>query len=384
MKECCYILLLAIALLAGSCAEDDHVVCPEPVRILLVYVATDNNLSGLEQAKLQAIRDGMTGKATDRIIVYRDTKNAPARLMELERHGVREIAVYGTENSASPEIFSHVVNDVKAMFPADIYGLLVFSHASGWLPEGVYNAFNAGNYDDTKLTAAPYSRSVIIDGADEMELADFATAIPEAFFDYIVFEACFMAGIEVAYELREKAPVIFASSAEIVHPGFEPAYPSALPKLFAGDIPAFGQSVFSQVLTYADDNPQRSATYSMIQTAGLDALASFVRGNCDFSRGVETTDVQRFDRLKGNRLFFDFGDYYGRLLDTDAQRSELALLIDACVSWKSATPEFMTQSSGLNGFAIAEHSGLTAYIPQTALPGLNAAYGGLGWTQATR
>ena len=34
-----------------------------------------------------------------------------------------------------------------------------------------------------------------------MEITDFAMALPDHLFEFIIFEACNMAGIEVAYEL---------------------------------------------------------------------------------------------------------------------------------------------------------------------------------------
>lgn len=394
MKRLFYILLFLPLLILVSCSRDVYHPGQEPSRVLLAYIGTDNNLSGLEQAKLEGLRQGRTGRTNERIIAYVDNRRGNAKLYDLSGEAATEvIATYGKENSASADVLARVIRDVRTMYPADHYGLLVFSHASGWLPEGTLNnpygggeAFESDivNWNETFLTTerAVSSRSIIIDGDREMDLRDFAAAIPDGMFDYIVFEACFMAGIEVAYELRRKAPYVLASSAEIVHPGFEPVYPSATPDLLAGNLERFGQSVFDHTLTYSETDVKRSATYSVIRTAGLDDLAGFIRRNCDFSKEVRVSDIQHFDRLKTHRLFFDFGDYYSRLLDTERQRSELAGLIRDCVVWKEATAEFMTQAKGYEGFTIDKHSGLTTYIPQTAFPYLNQAYGGLSWSRA--
>lgn len=83
------------------------------------------------------------------------------------------------------------------------YGFIVFSHASGWLPQGT-------------LTSP---LSIIMDKKQEMELSDFAQAIPDKTFNYIIFEAYFMSRIEVAYELKKKSDYILASLAEILSPG---------------------------------------------------------------------------------------------------------------------------------------------------------------------
>ena len=371
--------ILFVSLLAATSCVKEHGddLVPEPTHTLLVYMGGDNNLQTEVYQKLFALRDGWTGKENHNIVVYIDYKGSPATLLHITKDAngnyINEtLAVYSYENSASAATLSRVIGDTRTLYPADCFGLLIFSHASGWLPSGTLN-------DPTK-PAQTLSRSIIVDDAGgEMELADFADAIPDGLFDYIVFETCFMAGIEVAYELREKTPLIFASSAEIVAPGFTSVYKTETRKLLSGDVQAFGTGVFEHTLTYGIEDYHRSATYSVIRTAGLDALASFVRDNCNFTQEVDISDVQHFDRLKGYRLFFDFEDYYGRLLDTDAQRAELARLIAECVDWKAATPEFMTQSPGLNGFTIAEHSGLTTYILQTAFPCLTEAYRNLDW-----
>lgn len=362
-------LWLFIALCFTSCGEHEQSIGTEPTRLLLAYIGVDNNLNTLETEKLNALRNGWTGKPTDHILAYVDKAGAGASLYNLSVEPGSEpllLESYGKENSANAATLSRVINDVLNTYKADRYGLLVFSHASGWLPEG------------TLYTA---TRSIMIDGKSEMELKDFAAAIPDGVFDYIVFECCFMAGIEVAYELRHKANHILASSAEIVHPGFAPIYADATNKLLEGNLSGFGQQVFNHTLTYADNSINRSATYSHINTQALEPLAAFIRNNCDFSQTIVLSDIQHFDRLDGYRLFFDFEDYYSRLLDSDTQRQELSRLIENVVSWKASTSEFMTQQSGYNGFTITKHSGLTTYIPQSRFGYLNDKYKTLEWAE---
>lgn len=125
--------------------------------------------------------------------------------------------------SASAETFGRVLQEVADAYPADSYGLIFFSHASGWLPAGTLQK---------PQTPQNRSRSIGVDdggmGRSEMDMADFADAIPGGMFDFIVFETCLTAGAEVAYQLRGKTDFMLASSAEIVSPGFTPVYPLAL------------------------------------------------------------------------------------------------------------------------------------------------------------
>ena len=320
-----------------------------------------------------------------RLFVYHDALGIIPRLCEIAADGsFLPIETYAEENSASAEVFGRVVRQVLRDYPATSYGLVVFSHASGWLPEGRLN--KPVKKDDR----AASSRSVIMDGSREMELVDFASAIPDGAFDWITFEACYMAGIEVAYELRNKTDYILASSAEIVSPGFTLIYKSSLGDLLAPATPqSFGQAVYDNAMTYAATDYRRSATYSMIRTSALEPLAAFVRENCDLGREeypaavISPSTVQHFDRpVKGGyNLFFDFEDYFSRLIDDTALSSELGRLLRAAVVWREATPSFLPT---YGGFAVDKHSGLTTYIRQPDLTYLNDAYHNLQWAKAIK
>ena len=378
MKHRIYILF-AMFIAMSSCTKEEG--DPKNLHTLLVYIGTDNNLSGFGQEKIDAIAQNFNPQQ-GRIVVFIDNNGEEAQLYEITKNTAGKTVIndyksYPNANSASKELFSYVITDVLRSFSSDSYGLLVFSHASGWLPQGAYTQLSQGRlpnpaYSDDK------TKSLIIDGSSEMEMAEFAAAIPDGMFDYIVFETCFMAGIEIAYELRHKTKYIFASSAEIVHPGYAPAYPAALSKLLSGALDEFGQRVFDHVLTYNESNASRSATYSVISTAGLEALALFIRQNCDFTKPVDIQEIQHFDRLGNYRLFFDFEDYFFRLLETGEQKAELSRLIADCVTWKAATNKFMSQ------FTITKHSGLTTYIPQEQFSGLNEQYQQTVWAKAIK
>jgi len=273
-------------------------------------------------------------------------------------------------NSASAKVFGTVLRQVRELCPAPSYGLVLFSHASGWLPEGTYNnpALRSGS------SGQGSTRSIIQDGSDEMEIPAFAAAIPEGMLDFIIFEACHMAGVEVAWELKNKTDYIVASSAEIVSPGFARCYTDALPHLFkkTADLQGFCRAVETDYATRSGD--YASLTLSLIDTKGLDALADAVR-----SIGAPQDDrvnAQSFDRYGGN-LFFDLQDSFKEA--TADQQAVLRSAIDRCVLWKAATAAFMP---AYGGFGIEAHCGLTIYIPQERYPRLNAAYKSLSWYRA--
>lgn len=363
-------LMAAAAVLAGLAAcETTEIALPVWDRVLLIYFGGDNNLSEETYQKIEAIKGGLI--ADDplcRVVLYHDPADGVPVLSELKNVGgqalVDTIAVYGEENSAAPEVLIHIINSTREKYPARRYSMLVFTHGSGWLPQGALNN--------------PGMRSIVMDGDAEMELAAFAGAIPDGMFDCVVFEACLMAGVEVAYEMRKKTGYILASSAEIVSPGFTPVYSGALHYLLRGEIEGFAKEAYAYVDRQKDD--MRSGTISVIRTDGLEELAAFIAANCNPDIKPDIASIQRFDRNR-HILFLDFEDYYSRLLEQDSRRIDLSRLIDNCVVWKEATPTFLPNASG---FSINQYSGMTVYMPQEAYPALNRRYEETEWQKASK
>lgn len=253
------ILLMAFPLLSSCWKEEADNLPVIPNRTILFYMAGDNSLADETQQKIDALAQAWSIGGNNHLLVYQDRggEHLP-RLLALradaDGRGTAEVLEeYADENSASTAVFARVLNDMVRHYPGSDYGLVVFSHSSGWLPAGTF--------------AQP--RSVVTDGVAEMELIDFARIIPNGQFRFIIFESCLMAGAEVAYELKDKTDYIVASSAEILSPGFTPLYATMLEKLYKGrpDLTGFARAYFDYCNQLPADS--RSATISVISTAGL-------------------------------------------------------------------------------------------------------------------
>ncbi|GHT51153.1 clostripain [Bacteroidia bacterium] len=370
-KSLPYCLIFCFCLAFSACEDEDDIAVEQ---VLLVYLGGDNNLSWEADAKRIAIMRGWNGEVNTRILIYQDPSNATPTLQEVIRQNgentTRTIATYDEENSASAGVFARVVADVKRRYrPTVSYGLLVFSHGTGWLPQSTYTQPRSSSL-----------RTLVVDHSDEMDIIDMAATIPDGTFEYIIFEACLMANIEVAYEFRNKTNYILASSAEILSPGFTGIYSASINHLWAGynGLKSFAEDAFSHWNNQAGQ--LHSATFSIIKTAELQPLATFIKENADTTKTVDISAIQHFDR-HSYHLFFDFEDYYSRLLDSDNQREELTHLIDNAVVWAMATETFMPEreEDGQIGFSVDKHSGMTSYIPQASFPFLNEEYKKLHW-----
>ncbi|MGJ1265551.1 clostripain-related cysteine peptidase [Sphingobacterium spiritivorum] len=371
MKKSNILFFVFCFLLLWSCRKDKLDILPEPAvsRTVLVYMGGNNNLQNETYEKIESLRQGYKS-GMGRLLIYQAVRDAAPRLLEIYadpsgKGRKRLLKTYEKHNAADANVFAQVLLDVKQAAPAQSYGLILFSHASGWLPQGTLNK----------------PRTLLQNQENDLELRNLAAVLPDQSFDFMIFESCFMTGIEVVYELKDKTRYIIASSAEILSPGFTPIYPKLLPYLYTkeADLKGFSETIFSYYNNLSGD--YRSATISLIDVRPLPQLAEWVRANA--SKPLKESElklVQHFDRYTNYRLFFDFADYYNKRTMSQSQVT-LQSILDKIIVYKASTPQFLL---GQSGFTIRTHSGITSYIPQTRFPYLNTEYAKLKWAAETQ
>ena len=376
-----------------------------PKRNILFYIATDEGLTidGDAPEKIDQVREGWCpGKGE--MIIYVDRMGQQGsyllRVNETKdangRYGLDTLYYpYGEENSADPEVLSRVVNRVIQDFPADSYGMIFFSHGSGWLPEGTLSR----------------PRSLVIDNNNgggknnkEMEYYDFAAAIPDKQFDFIILEACLMADVMFMYELRNKAEYVLASSAEIVTPGFggnnsivTNTYKDEIMGLYNTNgnvkdvVSGFAQSYCDYMMLKYSEYNFYCFTLSLIDMGEMNNLASvtksILRGKSIDETFLIVDSIQHFDRPRSNQVvsgygrsnkYFDFAHTIKNLV-SDSEYKVFDDQMKKTVVWSAATKSFLLSDYG---FYINHHSGLTTYIEQSVFPFLNSKYKESSWYKA--
>lgn len=308
---------------------------------------------------------------------------------------------------ADPEVMSDVLGYIKETFPAGKYGMIFSSHASGWLPKGYYgNSSRASVLSGKKLTldgtpsvrefpmtgTIPYYEIDYPDGimtksvgrgelpggreVYEMTLQEFAGAIPMNL-DYLIFDACFMGGIETAYELKDKVRYIAASQTETMADGM--AYKTIVQRLLNEyDLKAVCRDFYEQYA--ARSGSDRSATISLIRTDGLEALAStcsvlFEKYRNQMNR-VSSSAIQRYYR--GNEhWFYDLEDILVQSGINVSDLVELKTALEKCVIYTAHTDYFM------NTIPLRTDCGFSMYLPKAGNAELNSFYRNLQWNKAS-
>lgn len=386
--------------------------------VLLLYSAGYNDLSRFLSEDIAELKaNWLPGKhrSENVLLIYShlpamgndfSTPNPPVltRVWKNDAGGVvtDTLVVYAPDaRSATSSQLNEVLSYVKETFPAKSYGMIFSSHATGYLPAGYYSNPKGYVFQDRKVMGVsgagdrfveyvapvydpelPAVKSigqdrVMMEGPTrsyEMELNGFADAIP-MYMDYILFDACLMGGVEVAYGLRDKCRYLGFSQAEVLAEGFD--YSRVTTHLLAGESPdpqGVCEDYFNQYIIQS--GVYQSATISMIDCSRMDRLADVCGILFEKYReaiaSVSPGRVQRF--FRGDyHWFYDLKDI---LIEAGVSDEELASVDEAlneCVVYKGYTPRFM------NVFEIEVFSGFSMYLPCNGGEELDKYYKTLQW-----
>ena len=402
-----YLILLAAVLLAG-CNGIERPFTGTFDQVLIYYGMGYNNLSGNLRTNLDQLRsDVLPGLSYDKAIVvfshntsvsgdYK-TYNEPV-LMRFYRGSdgkpvTDTLKVYDNMDvSASKESMRQVLEDVKERFPARRYGLLVSSHGTGWLPPGYnYNAEAprqtrrkalaqpAQPWPETKAIGNQYLGSSA--NTTWVQLEDFAEAIP-MHLDYLILDNCLSGAVEVAYELKDVCDRLVISPAEILTAGM--VYSTLSWDMFAGRDPDL-RTYCREYFQYYDaqSGNHRAGTVTLVESAGLDALAGAFGAIVDAHRAALADpalreSVQRYYYGSSSlRFFYELRDLCVQLGATPAELDRLGAALAAAVPYHAETPMFFD-------LPLERCCGLSVYIPESGRPALNDYYRSLAWNRAVR
>ena len=314
------------------------------------------------------------------------------------------LKIYADTTVATRKTIVHdVLSIAKERYPAKNYGVLISSHGTGWAPQGYcYSPPDKSNGTIWGLSSGIYEgpakyyeerpllKSIGSHFAGsaahsiEIEIQDLAEAIP-MHLDYILFDACFMGCVEVAYELKDKCDRICFSQTEILSNGMD--YKNLLSVLFAEDGPNIEKCAENYFNMYKDQSSvtMRSATISVVDCRKLDALAEVVARHSNAIKELSVNKTAknkvqgyfqpRYSRYHG--IFFDLESTIKESGATEEELEELSSALNEAVLCKYATASFLGE------FAIKTHCGLSMYIPDSDRHILNEYYKSLEWNKAT-
>lgn len=380
--------LLAVALLFALPACDKKHDEPEPTpasRTVLIYAVASNNLSSyLSDDKNEMIlaAPNVEGLGKDvRVLLYSVASQSAteATLAELSQSipgqwSFKPLKSYDRDVfSTDPVRMREVFKDLREYAPSDYYSLIFWSHGTGWIPnfsdhqvpEGMMKSYGMDKYQGV---------------TDYCDIHELSYAIPDSMFDYIWFDCCYMMGVEVAYQLRNKCEYIAGYPTEDWSMGMN--YETTLPLLVASrpDLAGAGKAFFDYY-----NNQNLAVTVTVMKTDGFDRLAQAAADIYAFgSRPANSLGLQNYSRLKTD--MFDFGQYTKRYLNfSEPEAALLEAEFDAALREMTVYAGCSTKNFNgtYNAFDPAKYSGLSCYFPGTASESFDTYYQSLDWPKRT-
>lgn len=290
------------------------------------------------------------------------------------------IATYDLPQLYSEQMLSEIFCDMTVRAPAKEYGLFIGSHGKGWIPKNsaslggssTYSTFSAEHLESiwTPAPGAIMVRHIGDTTSTQVDTTEIAGALKSTgcHLSYIIFDACYMANVESAYDLKEVTDYILGSACEIIANGMP--YGDILP-IMASTSPLLDRlnNSAKAFVDYYKINRQgaySSACSAVIDCRQLDALAEVTKRVNGSLQRIDPNSVQSYDGINLTRnpthIFFDMEDYVIKsCTDADAVAAFSAQLYRTVTGLHHTKTFYSAYNNKAN--EINYYSGLTTSAP---------------------
>ncbi|MBE6306353.1 MAG: hypothetical protein E7084_01685 [Bacteroidales bacterium] len=373
-----FALLLGLQCMVACCDKCDEPPHDKPVmrHTALIYMMAENSLSdplNFDTENINAMRRAIEDNTIDgRLLIFIDEYNRKPCLLEISKKNkssvIDTLITYDNCLSTDTTTIRQVMDDVIKHAPADSYGLFIWTHASGWLPQNRFYA-PSRQYATTSI-GREGSKKLTID------VDNFAKALQPYHFDYILFDACLMSCVEVAYELRDVCDHIIATPTETMGAGFP--YYEIVPLLYHEEInhKQICVEYYNKYISPASSS-NTGGTIALIETKHLEELAdichNIVEGRDQEILDINLKDIQYYDN-RPPHVLYDLAHYMQQLATPD-EYIQLTETLNKVVPYKAASRRFLN-------ITIDTYCGLSSYIPGSSNDSIvEEFYNNLQWSQ---
>ncbi|MCI6917971.1 clostripain-related cysteine peptidase [bacterium] len=371
---------LAMALTLFSCkkAEKEEIVVVKRPKTVLLYMVANNNLSHDAENSISRLQNGYIPAEEGNLLVYKHCAGMDPVLLHIKKGEDGTVAAdtayrFPPRVSATKSALTQALNVTQALFPADSYGLILWSHGTGWIPP---LASSSSAAQEQRSGSCP-ERTFGLDGKVELEIRDLAQAIPYKL-SFMLMDACFMGGIETAYEVKDSVDYYIGSPAEILTESFP--YHKIMQHIFKST-PDYA-AVCKEYYDYynAKTGSVRSATVALMDCSKLAEVAEVAKRVFDqYGERIASLDLsllQPYFRGSSSKYFYDLKDLIDAIADASLS-AEFAAALERAVPYKASTPYFIE-------LPIRSFCGVSTYVPgNPADTKLADYYKQYKWNQAT-
>lgn len=365
-KYLTHILLIAASIVSlTSCSSDDN----KPFsRTVLVYMVANNNLgvNGFDNDDISEMETAVAAGAlgNGRLLVYRGL-GKDSRLIELTPQGQKILATYTDDlTSVDKARMARVFNDMRMMAPADDYGLILWSHGTGWRSGG--NSRSSSLPDQQGISPLSFG----LDGSAEMKVTSLRVALESTPFSFVYFDCCFMMCAEVCYELRNVTGILAGSPTELPAAGMP--YDRNLKYFFSRE-PQIVQAAMSTYDYYATNSKSPGCSMVVVETSAMETLAQATRDI--LASGVvlgEGYQPVKFYASTSPVRLYDMAGYVRALHASSELQNRWESAFSQAQKYSAATARY-------NNIDLTYYNGLGCYIVRQASDANLDGYTELAW-----
>lgn len=386
------IVMAALSMSLVSCKDSKDKPQPEekwaPHRVdraMFLYLAADNSINSYGYSNINLLIEGATRAniGSNGIFVYHDRYDGNTRLLAIyaDRNGKGKMDVVyeydENKDTSDPEVLKEAVAKLQHYMPADHYVMAIGSHASGWYPSRTTRYVGLWGNEPT-APGGIMPMSVAQDGSSHMQLEEFSDALAEAGvkFDMIIFDECNMGGVEVAYEMRDKADYVVSSVSEVPIAGMP--YARLLPHIFSSDPKAGAKGVATE---FFDEYKNSSGIIAAWDCSKFDddfvqTVKTLLATKATEISSFNLSSMQYYDFQSRPERYFDFQGFMDKLYEADppnADKDKFDNVLgydnpNGLVIYKATTNYLFNHSVDA-----AKYSGVSTYIPMSG-PSIPSGY----------
>ena len=374
-KICDFIIATLFIVVGVSCSNGDSPDGPDvpvtPVgQTVFMFFPWSNSLLSDFRRTVEDMQTVVAQRSMkdERIMVFMATSEREAVLFELKKQNGRcltdTLRRYSDRPFTSRQWLTSLFSEVMTLAPASRYGMVVGCHGLAWVPvQGQRNARKRlGSQERIDEEDNLYKEERIDKEGDDLmhfevqgpvttrfiggtypetqiETTDLADAMADAGFhtEYILFDACYMSSVEVAYELKDVTHYLIASPTEVLSYGF-PYITMGKHLLGTPNYKGIADSFISFYSSY--NLPY--GTVAVTDCTQLDALAAIAQQiNAAAAEQLVPNGVQIMDGYSPT-LFYDLGHLMSLKDAGTVLTAAFAEQIEKTVPYKGHTGQYFT------------------------------------------
>lgn len=319
-------------------------------------------------------------KQTNMLVLIANDPNK-SHLIKITYHNGKcyddTLKTYNDGAMNTPSKMSSLLNEVVKIAPAPIYSMMIGSHGVGWIYTGSTSRSMLQSIEAdrarNKMLGLPITRQTrYFGGSDiQMNIDDLAEGIRNSnmhHLQFLLFDDCYMANIETAYELRNVTDYLIGCLTEIMGHGM-PYY--EMWKYLASIQPDYGKAVdgfYNFYSNYEIENVKyHYGTISVTDCRKVDNMMQVltaINSRYRIGRNVDS-NLQVLDGYRP-AAFFDFADYIHKLCAGDAnliRKFDAALL--QLIPFERHTAQYYSSLTNNGAHIINTCCGLTISASST-------------------